>query len=92
MEKIFNFIGIKAKPTVINKCLLLALPINNSSKQLAPKSNAVDKLAGAINKQVTATGQMTIKYPLLKSLIISCRLLSNRAKYMNKASCARSDV
>ncbi len=37
--------------------------------QVAPISRAVERLAGAINRQTTATGMITGKNPFLKSFI-----------------------
>jgi hypothetical protein len=54
-----NNIGMRAIPIVIRICRVLTLPINNNSKQLAPSNNAVERFAGAINKQVIATGAIT---------------------------------
>ena len=66
--------------------------INNNTKQLAPSNNAVERLAGAISKHIIATGIIIGKKPFLKSFITSCFLLSKRARYINNASLARSDV
>jgi hypothetical protein len=54
-------IGIQATPTVINKCFVLALPIKNNSKQLAPSNKAVDRFAGAIKAQTSPTGMINGK-------------------------------
>src|SRR5689334_13453377 len=85
-------IGINASPATNKICFGLARPINNNIKQLDPNNNAVDKLAGAINRQIIATGNIIGRKPFLKSLITSCFLLNNLARYMNNASFARSDV
>ncbi len=60
--------------------------------QLAPSNNAVERFAGAINTQTMPTGMINGKNPFLKSFITSCFLLISLARYMNKASFARSDV
>src|SRR5689334_7802776 len=54
-----NTTGIMAQLMVSIKCLVLTLPMNNSNMQLAPSNKAVDKLAGAMSIQVTATGRIT---------------------------------
>ena len=81
-----------ATPMVSKICFALARPMNRSMRQLAPNNKAVDKFAGAMSIQMIATGIITGKNPFLKSLITSCFLLNNLARYMNKASRARSDV
>ena len=84
--------GINAILIVSNKCFALARPMNINIMLVAPINNAVDKFAGAINMQTIATGISTGKKPFLKSFITSCFLLSNRLRYMNSASFARSEV
>ena len=64
--------GIAAIPMVAPICFILTLPMNISSKLVAPINNAVDRFAGAISIQIIPTGIMTGKKPFLKSLITSC--------------------
>ena len=71
---------------------MLTRPINNNNMLVAPTSNAVDRLAGAISMQMIPTGTMTGRNPFLKSLITSCFLLSKRLRNMNNASLARSEL
>ncbi len=84
--------GMRAAPMVSIICLALALPMKSRSIQLAPSNRAVDRFAGAINAQVMITGVITGRKPFLKSLITSCFLLISLARYMNRASLAKSDV
>ncbi len=90
--RIKNTRGIAAMPIVIKICFVLALPINNKTRQLAPSNNAVERLAGAINMQTSAIGIMIGRNPFLKSFIMSCFLLISLARYMKRASLARSEV
>ena len=89
---ISNITGIMTIPIVRMRCLPLILPMNISIIQVAPMSRAVERFAGAINRQTTATGRITGKNPFLKSFISSCFLLSSRLIYIIKASLARSEV
>src|SRR6478735_238644 len=84
--------GINATPIVKKICLMLTLPINISNKAVAPVSNAFERLAGIISAQIISTGVTTGRNPFLKSLIVSCFLLSNREIYINNANLARSLV
>src|SRR5690606_20494514 len=84
--------GINATIMVNKMCFILALPINNNSNEVAPTSNAVERFAGAINPHTKITGNIRGRYPFLKSLITSCFLLIVLARYINKASFARSEV
>ena len=47
-----NNIGIIASPIVNKICFVLARPINNSIRQLAPNNKAVDKFADSATSQV----------------------------------------
>jgi hypothetical protein len=60
--------------------------------QLAPNSKAVERLAGAISMHVIPTGSITGRKPLLRSLILVCLRLSNRARNIKSDSFARSEV
>jgi hypothetical protein len=53
--------GMHMRHTVNNKCRVLALPIKSNSMQLAPRSSAVDKLAGAMSTQMMPTGMINGK-------------------------------
>src|SRR5437868_6292272 len=46
----------------MKRCFILTRPMNINIRQLAPNNNAVERLAGAINAQVTATGIMMGNY------------------------------
>ena len=81
-------IGIAATPIANKMCLKLTRPINISNKEVAPVNNAVERFAGAINTQTTATGMIIGKKPSLKFLITSCFLLKTLEIYINKASLA----
>ena len=67
----------------------LTMMLSEADKQLA-----LEALRGADFKPEidAATGQITGRNPFLKSLIMSCFLLSRRARYIKSASLARSEV
>ena len=65
--------------------------------QVAPINKAVERFAGAINKQIIATGMITGKNPFLKSFITSCFLLSKSAQVheqrkLGQIGCLKSQV
>jgi len=56
------------------------------------KMAAVEKFAGRIRTQTISTGPTIGRKPALNSLILSCRSVSTRARYMIRVNFARSDV
>ncbi|MNY43936.1 hypothetical protein D3C86_1789210 [compost metagenome] len=79
--------------TISNRMNFMGIrPMKNIKQQVAPKSKAVDRFAGAISPQIISTGNSTGKKPFQKLPITFCFRLSWRARKVKMASLAKSEV